>query len=152
MRAILSMCLLLSQVTAACYQKDQLPTARSSAGLQQTRKELNPHIPPPDPSKYKDVRDAREWQNPYLVVRAEGVEVIWRSAAVQRRIIPCDEVATFLEALPATAWPYGRVVAAQEIGIRRGDGRDDQPIAENKERVERILGSLGVKVDWWASA
>ena len=152
MKAILSMCLLLSQVFAACDQKDQLPTAQSSAGPQQTRKKLDSHIPPPDPGKYKDVRDARDWQNPYLVIRAEGVEVISRSAAVERQSIPCDELAVFLESLPATAWPYGRVVAAQEIGIRRGDGRDDQPIAENKARVERILRLLGIQVDWRASA
>ena len=152
MKAIISLCLLLSQVLAACDQKDHLPTTQSSAGPQPTRGKLDSHIPPPDPSKYKDVRDARDWQNPYLIIRAEGVEVLLRGAAVERQIIPCDELAVFLESLPATAWPYGRVVAAQEVGIRRSDGRDDQPIAENKARVERILRLLGVEVDWWASA
>ena len=146
------MCLLISQVLAACGRKDQLPMAQSNGGPKQTRNKLDSHIPPPDPSKYKGVRDARDWQNPYLVIRAEGVEVMSRSAAVERQIIPCDELATFLASLPATSWPYGRVVAAQEIGIRRGDGKDDQPIAENKARVERILTSLGVQVDWWSSA
>lgn len=152
MKALLSMCLLLPQLLAACEQKVQLPTAQSGAGPRQTRGKLDSRIPPPDPGKYEDVRDARDWQNPYLVIRAEGVEVVSRSAAAERRIIPCDELAVFLESLPDTAWPYGRVVAAQEIGIRRVDGRDDQPIAENKARAERILRSLGVKVDWWASA
>ena len=152
MKAIFPMGLLLSQILAACDQKDQLPGTQSSVGRQQAGGRIDSRIPPPDPSKYKDVRDARDWQNPYLVIRAEGVEVISRSAAVERQSIPCDELAVFLESLPATAWPYGRVVAAQEIGIRRGDGRDDQPIAENKARVERILRLLGIQVDWRASA
>jgi hypothetical protein len=143
--------MLLSQTLTACEQKDRLPAAQSSVGSQQTGSRLN-HIPPPDRGNYSHVRDARDWQNPYLVIRAEGVEVILKNTSVGRKIITCDELAAYLETLPATAWPYGRVVAAQEIGIRRGDGKDNQRIAENRARVERILTSLGVKVDWWASA
>lgn len=75
-----------------------------------------------------------------------------KDTPVERQIISCDELAAQLESLPPTAWPYGRVVAAQEIGIRRADGTDGRPIAENKARVDRILTSLGVRVKWWASA
>ena len=149
MKAIFSMCLLFSQTLAACDQKGQLPAAQSSGGPQQIGSRIDFQIPPPDPSKYEGVRDARDWQNPYLVIRAEGVEVISRSAALERQVISCGELADFLKSLPATAWPYGRVVAAQEAGIRSGGRRGDQPIAENKAKVEQTLSSLDVKVEWW---
>lgn len=151
MKVVFAMCMLLSLRLTACEQKDRLPVAEISVGSRQTGSGLH-DIPPPVPGRYKDVRDAREWQNPYLVIRAEGVEVILKNTPVGRSVISCDGLAAYLESLPVTAWPYGRVVAAQEIGIRRGDGKDHQPIAENVARVERILTSLGVKVDWWASA
>ena len=151
MKVIFAVCLLISQIPAACNQKGHLPAGQSSVGAQQIGKKFDSRIPPPDPGKYKDVRDARDWRNPYLVIRPEGVEVISRSAAAERQIISCEKLAGHLESLPVTAWPYGRVVAAQEISIRRGDRRDDQPIAENKAKVERILASLDVKVAWWPS-
>jgi len=152
MKVTLCMMLVLSQMLAACNRKAQTPMAQSGVSAQQAPSKFDSRIPPPDLSKYKDVRDAEDWQNPYLVIRAEGVEVILKGTSAERQVISCDELAIFLESLPDTAWPYGRVVAAQEIGIRRGDGKDARPIAENKARVERILASLDVKVDWWPSA
>jgi len=64
----------------------------SAAGVtaRQTPSKFDSRIPPPDLSKYKDVRDAKDWQNPYLVVRAEGVEVISKSNSVERQIVSCD--------------------------------------------------------------
>ena len=152
MKAILCMMLVLSQMTTACNRKPQAPLAQSGMSTQQTPSKFDSRIPPPDLSKYKDVRDAKDWRNPYLVIRTEGVGVILKGTPVERRIISCDELFTFLESLPATAWPYGRVAAIQEIGIRRGNGKDNQPIAENKTKVGRILTSLDVKADWWPSA
>jgi hypothetical protein len=45
--------------------------------------------------------------------------------------------------LPVAAWPYGRVVAVQEISIRNGDGSDDRPIAHNLEAALAILHFAG---------
>lgn len=142
----------LSQMLAACNRKAQTPATGSGVNARQSAGGLDSRIPPPDPNKYKDVRDAHDWQNPYLVIRAEGVEVILKNSPAGRQVVPCDELAAHLESLPATAWPYGRVVAAQESGIRRANGKDDRLIAENRARVDRTLTSLGVRVEWWASA
>ena len=152
MKVILCMVLVLSPVLAACNRTAQTPMAQGGVSARQTPSEFDSRIPPPDLRRYEDVRDAKDWQNPYLVIHAEGVEVISKHTSVGRQIVSCDELAPLLESLPATAWPYGRVVAAQEVGIRLGDGKDERPVAENKARVERILTSLEVKVDWWPSA
>jgi hypothetical protein len=44
---------------------------------------LKNRIPPPDANKYRSVRDARDWQNPYLMVRANGIYARPISAATE---------------------------------------------------------------------
>ncbi|HYY99759.1 MAG TPA: hypothetical protein VE642_14265 [Pyrinomonadaceae bacterium] len=112
--------------------------------------ELDPRIPPPDPNKYRDILDAGDWQNPYLVIQAGGISLTANAASIKNRIISTDELARSLIALPVSAWPYGRVIAAQEVGII-GGVNDVPRIKQNKERVGRILKSLGLQVNWWPS-
>jgi hypothetical protein len=49
-----------------------------------------------------------------------------------------------------SAWPYGRVVAVQEIGVRAG--KDEKPIKQNKAAVTEGLKGLGVEIVWWPAA
>ena len=79
MKAILCMMLVLSQMITACNREPQVPMAQSGISTQQTLSQFDSRIQPPDLSKYKDVRDEKDWQNPYLVIRAEGVEVILKN-------------------------------------------------------------------------
>jgi hypothetical protein len=44
---------------------------------------LKDRIPPPDPNKYRPVRDARDWQNPYLMLQANGIDARPISAATE---------------------------------------------------------------------
>jgi plasmid stabilization system protein ParE len=53
--------------------------------------------------------------------------------------------------LPVRAWPYGRVVMATDLGIRAGNGSDEEPIRRNHEAAQEILDDLDVEVDWWPS-
>lgn len=111
---------------------------------------LKDRIPPPDRSKYRFVRNARDWQNPYLMVRADGIDARPISASTETPTMSPAEVVTYLEKLPSIAWPYGLVVAVQENGVRApGDG---VRIERNKEELLRILEKAGVKVDLWPSA
>ena len=110
---------------------------------------LDPSVGEVDRAAYAGVRDAAEWGNPYLIVRVDGVEI--RSAG-ESGVVAADGVAAALAALPATAWPYGRVVAVQEQSIRAGDGSDDERIRRNKEACEAELERLGVVAEWWPSA
>jgi hypothetical protein len=111
---------------------------------------LKNRIPPPDPNKYSSVRDARDWQNPYLIVQAKGiVDARPVSAAMEAVPMSPGEVVAYLEKLPSIAWPYGLVVAVQENSLRNpGDGG---PIKRNREELVGLLEKAGIKVDLWPS-
>lgn len=109
---------------------------------------LKNRIPPPDPNKYRSVRDAHDWQNPYLIVQVNGIRPI--SPAKDTPTMSPADVASYLEKLPSIAWPYGLVVAVQENGVRAPG--DDDRIRRNREELVRLLEKAGVKVDLWPSA
>lgn len=90
---------------------------------------LNPRIGPAKPLQYRSILDAKDWKNPYVVIRRDSIEVVASGLRSGRKTIaPTDLQRTLLD-LPVTAWPYGRVAAVQEIGIRAPG--DDKPIAHN---------------------
>jgi len=111
---------------------------------------LKNRIPPPDPNKYRSVRDARDWQNPYLMVRANGIDARPISAATETPTMSPADVVAYLEKLPSMAWPYGLVVAVQENGVRAPG--DDARIKRNREELVRLLEEAGVRVSLWPSA
>ncbi len=111
---------------------------------------LDPKIGPANPKKYKDVRDAKDWANPYLTVLANGIEVRATGLPGGSKIVPVGELWGTLAGLPVAAWPYGRVIAGQEIGIRSGN--DDAAIKKNKAKAEKVLKALQVTAEWWPSA
>ena len=113
------------------------------------------------PQRYKAIRDAKDWENPYLVIRRDGIEVIVRRLPASRQTVAAADLERTLIGLPVTAWPYGRVAAVQEIGIRAGDRSGDnlsavalaeaEAIADNLEAALTILKKLDVTVDRWPS-
>jgi len=50
--------------------------------------------------------------------------------------------------LPIDAWPYGRVVGAQDISILSSPD-DVDPISKNHYAMEELLHGLGIAVWWW---
>lgn len=111
---------------------------------------LKNRVPPPDPNKYVSVRDASDWQNPYLTVQANEIHVRPTSTATEAPTMSPGDVVAYLEKLPPIAWPYGLVVAVQENGLRNPG--DDVPIKKNREELVRLLEKAGIKVDLWPSA
>jgi hypothetical protein len=111
---------------------------------------LKNRIPPPDPNKYRSVRDAHDWQNPYLMVQANGIAARPISVATEAPTMSPMDMVTYLEKLPSMAWPYGLVVAVQENGVRAPG--DDAQIKRNREELVRLLEKAGVKVDFWPSS
>lgn len=106
-------------------------------------------IKPPHPLRLK-VNDAVDWKNPYLVITKEGViPTTQLESNSERKSIRVDELEGFLRKLPLCAWPFGKVVAAQETSILSGN--DSQDIARTKAQVENLLKSIGVAIDWWPS-
>ena len=117
-------------------------------GWTQTPQSLQNRIPKPDPKKYHALQDARDWKNPYLIVRRDGIEIVGVTPAGEA--IPVDSVPGVLKGLPDSAWPYGLVVAVQDIGLV-SEG-DPPRIEANRRRLLILLKKLGIAVDPWPSA
>ena len=67
---------------------------------------LNPKIPAAVPASYKDIRDAKDWRNPKITIRAEGIEVESTGIPKGRTTVAADDLRMLLISLPASAWPY----------------------------------------------
>src|SRR2546426_199775 len=130
--------LLLAQLVAAAH-----------IGFTQTSRSLENRIPKPDPKKYHSVQDAKDWKNPYLIVRRDGIEIVGMTPV--GRAITVESVPAVLERLPASAWPYGLVVAVQDIGILSGK-TDLAHIEANRTKLLNLLKELGIAVDRWPRA
>ena len=106
-------------------------------------------IPPASPEKYRGMIDMKGWQNPYLIIKADGVALLDTGNHEERLLKPA-EVTQALAKLPPSAWPYGRVVAVTENGVRAAG--DDVPIRKNRAIVAGTLESLHVLINWIPSA
>jgi hypothetical protein len=106
-------------------------------------------ISPARPEKYRGMIDLKGWQNPYLIIKAEGVALL-DAGNHEERLLKPTEVIQALAKLPPSAWPYGRVVAVTEGGARAAG--DDVPIRKNRAIVAGTLESLHVLINWIPSA
>jgi hypothetical protein len=105
-------------------------------------------LPPADPQKFQNVRNMKDWKNPYLIIRTDGVALL-NAAANEQRLIDPDHLTDELGQLPATAWPYGRVVAVAESAASSDD--DKARLRKNRAVVAGTLESLQVQIDWVSS-
>ena len=102
-------------------------------------------IPPPDPARYRDRPATQAWQNPYLIVKPEGVALLDVANHEERYINP-DQLADVLAQLPRSAWPYGRVVAVTESG--QATSEDDKArLRKNRAIVAGTLESVHVTIN-----
>jgi hypothetical protein len=92
----------------------------------------------------------KKWRNPYLIVRADGVALFDSADSAVIKFKPEDVLAE-LARLPVANWPYGRVVAAAEIGVRASE-QDGVAIRRNKGIVGGLLGGAHIVVKWVPSA
>ena len=95
-------------------------------------------IPPPDPSKYPSVSDMTNWQNPYLVVREDGIGFVDLSNR-EVHILKPEEIPAELVSLPSSAWPYGRVVLVAQAVPK---SPTEQTKAELRKNRALLLGTL----------
>jgi hypothetical protein len=106
-------------------------------------------IPAADPARYRKIRDYKEWRNPYLVIRKDGVGLLDIANNEQRLLDPHD-LPDALALLPPTAWPYGRVVRVAENSISSPE--EGILIRKNRGIVQGTLESMHVLIDWVPSA
>ena len=88
----------------------------------------------------------KAWRNPYLIIRTDGV-ALYDSADSAEILLKNDELLPALAKLPASNWPYGRVVAAAENGVRRSE-QDAVALRKNKGIVGGMLESAHSVVKW----
>lgn len=107
-------------------------------------------IPSADTAKYESIRDMKNWRNPYLIVRTDGVALFDVADSAEILLKP-DELLPALAKLPSSNWPYGRVVAATENNVRSSD-QDGVAIRKNKGIVGGLLEGAHIAVKWVPSS
>ncbi len=131
---------LCSIALVGCSQQSTVPAPDPSALLQA--------IPPADAAKYEHISDMKNWRNPYLIVRVDGVALL-DAADNAEIILKPDDVLGALAHLPASNWPYGRVVAVTEM---RTSEQDRVAVRRNKGIVGGVLEGARIAVKWVPAA
>jgi len=128
----LTVTLMLLGALLGCSKPPQTPTAETPqpTGLES--------IPAPDPSKYPPLSNMAHWQNPYFVVREDGIGFVDLSNREIHLLKP-EEIPAELVSLPSSAWPYGRVVlVAQAVP----NNPTQQTKADLRKNRALLLGTL----------
>ena len=142
-RRTLLLCMLLGLV--ACARRD----APDPSAQQATASARIQAIPTADPAKYHGAR-GKSWRNPYLIVKPEGVALLDVDNSLEHIMKP-DELTERLAELPASAWPYGRVVAVTESAVAKSD-HDKAEMRKNRAIVAGTLESMHVMINWIPTA
>jgi len=132
---------------ASCAKPPRAPEETASAVSPEARIQ---QIPPADPQKYAGMRDMKAWRNPYLIIGPEGVGLL-DPANNEQRLLKPDELLAALASLPATAWPYGRVVVVTENPLTSSE-EQRVAIRRNKGIVAGTLESMHILINWVPSA
>jgi len=144
-----------SSPDGSAAQRQQLASVR--AELEQ--------IPLPTKARYLAVKTLTTWQNPYLTIQANmvtlhvtiadanpselGVGGMLRPVGARRQDlnVRTSDLPAALNAVPETAWPYGRVVAIEEAHDAPASARPQ--LRRNMEAAMKTLNDIGVVVYEW---
>ena len=149
MRALV-LALAIFSVFTSCSHNDQPHPSARNVGDNSAENQLDPRIPPPDPDKYKSIREGRDWRNPFLSIQGSGIYLMINSSPGEGKLIQADELSNTRRELPVSDWPYGKIIAA----VDGGGPQSGTPEARkrNRAKAEEVLKSLGVEIDWWPGA
>jgi hypothetical protein len=165
----------ISSVVAGCNRQAVVPDSANHAATaseqsqQRAQVELIRQqidlIPPPSKSRYLAIHSLSSWENPYLTVQGGmltlhvtladantsdlGVGGILRPVGARRQDlnIRTADLPVALNAVPQTAWPYGRVIAIEEAHDVPTGARPQ--VRRNMETAMNLLNDLGVVVYEW---
>jgi hypothetical protein len=135
---ISALILFLGIPLVACSRQDA-PQAPSPEVLLQA-------IPAADSAQVDRIRDMKTWRNPYLIIRPDRVALL-DAADNAEIILKPGELLPALAALPASNWPYGRVVAATENNVKSSE-QDSIAMRRNKGIVGGILQGAHIAIKW----
>lgn len=122
----------------ACTQQNAAPPPSPEVVLQS--------IPAANSAQFERIRDMRTWRNPYLIIQPGGVALLDVADSAEIKLKPA-ELLPALAALPASNWPYGRVVAATENTAKASE-QDSIAIRRNKGIVGGILEGAHIAIKW----
>jgi hypothetical protein len=166
--------LLLPIAIAGCTRTAAPSVAETKAMAAEERQEINlvrqqmDLIPPPSKTRYMAVKSLTLWENPYLTVQGEmvtlhvvqadanksdlGLGGMLRPIGARRQDlnVRVSDLPTALNAIPQSAWPYGRVIAVEEAHEIPVSARPE--VRRNVERVIKTLNDLGVVVYEWSDS
>jgi hypothetical protein len=141
------------------------PTAEQKAEMRaelQDEREMLDKIPPPAKSRYMAIHSFESWENPYLTVQANMVELhvtrgdpnpstvglggMLRPEAARRAELNIgnDKLGEAMSSIPADAWPYGRVIALEEA--HHTPPAAEPAVRRNMEATIARLADLGIQV------
>jgi hypothetical protein len=141
--------------------------AQATASERDQERAALDQIPVPTKSMYVDVHDPSQWQNPFLTVDvnmldlrieladqplgnfAEGSMLRPPGARRQELQVRMSDLGKAVSAIPSGAWHYGRVIAVAESP--EASRKDRTQIRRNVEAVINQLNDLGVVVEEWPS-
>ncbi len=158
--------LTLTLALTAC--KSSTPTTAAASSdrrqLDVVRQDLD-QIPPPSKTRYLAIKTLTSWENPYLTIQGSmvtlhvtvadanssdlGVGGILRPVGARRQDlnVRTADLPAALNAVPTTAWPYGRVIAVEEAHDAPQSARPE--LRRNMEAAIKTLGDLGIVVYEW---
>jgi hypothetical protein len=159
--ALLALCGCRTAPSASTPQQRAQALAEQRALLETGREQME-RIPPPSKNLYMAVHTFESWENPYLTVQANMLELhvtladanttpigaggMMRPIGARRQVlnISMDKLGEAMTAIPQTSWPYGRVVAIEEA---HNTPRSAEPaVRRNLEVAVRNLNDLGIEV------
>ena len=124
-------------------------------------------VPLPTKSLYIDVHDPAEWENPFLSVGPDTINLrilmpdanpspagqgsMLRPVAARRQQLELrlSDLDKAIAAIPPDAWHYGRVIAVAESP--EASPKDRPKIRRNVEATIQRLNDLGIVVEEWPS-
>lgn len=146
-------------------RKAQQQKMRAAAQDRDAARQQLDQIPPPAKSRYLAVHTQETWENPFLIVGRETVNlrIIYpdanpsslgqggmlrpSGAREQAMDVRISDLPKALAAIPVNAWPYGRVIAVEEGTVL---AKTDRPqVRRNVEATIQVLNDLGIVVDEW---
>ncbi len=104
-------------------------------------------IPAAEPDTYSGKSAKKDWKNPYLIVREDGIGLL-DLANNEIHLLKLDEVPGALAALPQSAWPYGRVVAVREGETSSIPESTKVKLRKNRALLAGTLGEFKIAVNW----
>ena len=130
-------CLALALVLSGCHghalptQAEEQAKANQTAVVESQRDQMN-QIPPPSKTRYMSVHTFEGWENPYVTVQSNMLELhvtaadpnpsalgaggMTRPVGARRQVVMIapEKLGEAMTAVPQSSWPYGRVVAIEE--------------------------------------